>query len=180
MALLRVENGSSISDVDKIRAELSPLGIELAEWPFERIPKISALLVADVLGDDQKEELLRAFDDRFEEQKNRYGYQARDLVVLHTHTPNLDGLLKIFDKCHTHADDEVRYIVDGSGIFGFVMPDGTQVLLTVKAGEYIRIPAKTEHWFVLDQHRRIKAVRYFTNKNGWVATYTGTNLRVRA
>lgn len=179
MALLRREDGRAISDVDKIRAELSPLGIELAEWPFERMPKISALLAVNVLGDEEKDELLRAFDNRFEEQKKCYGYQARDLVVLHTNTPKLDELLKIFNKCHTHADDEVRYIVDGSGIFGFVMPDGEQVLLTVQAGEYIRVPAKTEHWFVLDQRRCIKAIRYFTNKEGWVANYTGTNLRVR-
>ena len=35
--------------------------------------------------------------------------------------------------CDTHADDEVRYIIEGEGIFGFVRPDGTQVELAAGA-----------------------------------------------
>ncbi len=177
MALLQLEAGQTVAILSDIRLELSRLGIELAHWPIERTPKIAPLLAAEILNETQKEELLCAFDERFEDQKRRYGYQARDLVVLHSSVPNLENLLKIFDKCHTHADDEVRYIIDGTGRFGFVAPDGKQMLLTVEAGEYIRVPANTEHWFVLDENRRIKAVRYFTNKDGWVANYTGTPAR---
>ncbi len=178
MAQLKFEDGQIVTTLDNIQKALSRLGIELAQWPFERTPKLSALLASDTLTDVQKEELLIALDDRFENQKRRFGYQARDLVVLHRETPKLDELLKIFNRTHTHDDDEVRYIVDGSGRFGFIMPDKQQVLLTVEAGEYIRVPAETEHWFVLDERRRIKAVRYFTNKEGWVANYTGMSIRV--
>lgn len=178
MAFLRYESGEAVSDLETIRSALAPLNIELNHWPIERTPDIGPLLAADILSSEQKEELLLAFDDRFEDQRTRYGYQARDLVVLHAAVPSLQDLLKVFDKCHTHADDEVRYIIDGSGIFGFIMPDKTQLMLTVQAGEYIRVPKNTEHWFVLDEKRRIKAVRYFTSKEGWVAKYTGTPVRV--
>jgi 1,2-dihydroxy-3-keto-5-methylthiopentene dioxygenase len=43
----------------------------------------------------------------------------------------LNTLLSKFNRCHTHADDEVRYIIDGEGVFGFVRPDGSQVELTI-------------------------------------------------
>jgi 1,2-dihydroxy-3-keto-5-methylthiopentene dioxygenase len=177
MAHLQFEDGKTISNIEDIRRELSPLNIELAHWPIEKTAKVGPLLSASALNDSQKEELLKALDDRFYEQKKMFGYQTRDLVVLHPDVPQLDELLKKFDKCHTHDDDEVRYMVDGAGIFGFILPENKQVLLKVEAEEYIRVPANTEHWFVLDSSRRVKAVRYFTSKEGWVAHYTGTGVR---
>lgn len=178
MAQLKLEDGQIFTDLNDIRRELASLRIELSHWPIEKTQTVGALLKADVLTDSQKEELLKGLDARFEEQKAKYGYQTRDLVVLHAETPNIDSLLKIFDKCHRHSDDEVRYIVDGSGVFGFCLPNGQQALLTVESEEYIRVPAETEHWFVLDENRRIKAVRYFTSKEGWVAKYSGTGVRL--
>jgi 1,2-dihydroxy-3-keto-5-methylthiopentene dioxygenase len=178
MAFLKLENGKTFTDLNDIRRELAPLNIELSHWPIEKTAKVGPLLKADTLTDAQKEELLKELDARFFEQKEKYGYQTRDLVVLHSQVPKLEDMLKIFDKCHTHSDDEVRYIVDGSGIFGFCLPNGTQALLTVEGEEYIRVPQNTEHWFVLDNKRRIKAVRYFTSKEGWVANYTGAKVRV--
>lgn len=178
MAQLRFENGTPLHDLEKIREALAPLKIELAHWPIEKTSQIRELLAADSLTDQEKELLLTALDSRFNEQKEKYGYQTRDLVVLHSKVPKLDEMLAIFDKTHRHGDDEVRYIVDGSGIFGFVMPDGKQALLTIGAEEYIRVPKETEHWFVLDDKKRIKAVRYFTSKEGWVAKYSGTEVRL--
>jgi len=48
----------------------------------------------------------------------------------------------------------------------------------VHAGDYIHVPAGTEHWFVLTPARRIKAVRYFVTTEGWVPRYTDTAIRV--
>lgn len=177
MALLKLENSKTISDLNEIRSYLAPLKIELSHWPIEKTETVGALLHSKTLSDAQKAQLLAELDSRFQEQKEKYGYQSRDLVVLHSEVPNVEELLKKFDRCHRHDDDEVRYIVDGSGIFGFVMPNGEQVTLKVEAEEYIRVPAQTEHWFILDSSRRIKAVRYFTSMEGWVAHYTGTELR---
>lgn len=178
MALLKLEDGRKFLNLDDIRRELAPLHIEISHWPIEMTNIVGSLLTADTLNEQQKENLLKALDDRFEEQKSQYGYQSRDLVVLHPKVPRLEEMLNIFDKCHTHDDDEVRYIVDGAGVFGFCLPTGQQALLTVVKEEYVRIPANVEHWFVLDPDRRIKAVRYFSNKEGWVAHFTGTPVRI--
>jgi 1,2-dihydroxy-3-keto-5-methylthiopentene dioxygenase len=66
----------------------------------------------------------------------------------------------------------VRYIVAGRGYFGFVEPDNGQFLVEVAAGDYINVPAYTEHWFELKDSKRIKAVRYFIDTAGWVPVYT--------
>ena len=177
MAILRLEDATIYTQLSDITPELAPLNIQLNHWPVGAEPEVHNLLKKDVLNDEEKEQLLQALDKYFEELKQTAGYQSRDLVAIHPDIPNLDAMLSKFDKCHIHEDDEVRYIVAGEGIFGFVRPDGSQVELTVQAEEYINVPANTEHWFYLTPQKRVKAVRYFVSTEGWVPRYTGTEIR---
>lgn len=179
MAILRLEDGTTYTQLEDITRELAPLNVQLNRWPVGDNPEIHALLAKDALSDEEKEQVLQALDGYFEELKASAGYQSRDLIVLHPEVPNLDALLLKFDPCHYHTDNEVRYIVAGEGIFGFVRPDGNQVELTVQPEEYINVPANTEHWFYLTPSKRIKAVRYFTTTEGWVPEYTATEKRFR-
>lgn len=157
---------------------LAPLGIQIATWPVP--PEATPLLKKARLEDGEKAAALEAMDVYFEKLKAEQGYKSRDLIVLHPEVPKLDEMLAKFDRCHTHDDDEVRYVVDGEGVFGFVLPDGTQVHLKVEAGEYINVPAGTEHWFYLTEARRIKAVRYFSGTAGWTPKYTETPIQPKA
>lgn len=175
MAHLQTENGET-TDLSEIAAQLSKLGVALHHWPLNE--SVRELLDSDRLDDTQKEQVLQAHDRYFNALQQSDGYQTRDLIVLHKDIPGLDDLLAKFERIHTHDDDEVRYIVDGEGMFGFVFPDGSQVRLTIQPGEYINVPKDTEHWFEVTDARRIKAVRYFTSTEGWVPRYTGTPVRV--
>lgn len=179
MAILELENGTRYTDLQDISSELAPLNIELNRWAVGESQQLRQLLAQDSLNEEEKEQILKSLDSYFEQLQQTAGYQTRDLIVLHPGIPNLDTLLTKFDKIHTHSEDEVRYIVHGEGIFGFVRPDGTQVELTVQPQEYINVPAGTEHWFYLTPARRIKAVRYFTGTQGWTPEYTGTEIRTR-
>lgn len=179
MAILRLEDGTTYTQLSDITRELAPLKIKLNSWPVGDNPEMRELLGKDALDDNQKEQVLQALDGYFEQLKETAGYQSRDLIVLHPEIPNLDTLLSKFDKCHIHADDEVRYIVAGEGIFGFVRPDGSQVEVTVQPEEFINVPANTEHWFYLTAARKVKAVRYFTTTTGWTPEYTDTEIRSR-
>ena len=179
MAILKLEDGTSYTDLQLIRDELASLNITLNYWSVGDNPQLRHLLTKDSLSEDEKELVLQGLDNYFEQLKQTAGYQSRDLIVLHPDTPNLDQLLAKFERVHFHADNEVRYIIDGEGIFGFVRPDSSQVELTIQPEEYINVPAGTEHWFYLTSDRRIKAVRYFTNTEGWVPEYTGTEIRFR-
>src|SRR5512132_692535 len=49
--------------------------------------------------------------------KQKHGYVDEDFVELGPATPNLDIVCAKFDKEHYHTEDEVRFVVDGEGIF---------------------------------------------------------------
>ena len=177
MAILRLENGTTYTQLSDISRELASLNIKLNRWPVGESPELHNLLEKDALSNEEKEQVLQALDSYFQELQQTAGYQSRDLIVLHPEVPNLNSMLSKFNQCHTHADDEVRYIVAGEGVFGFVRPDGSQVEVTVEPEEFVNVPANTEHWFYLTPQQRIKAVRYFTSTEGWMPQYTGTEIR---
>ena len=179
MAILQLEDGTTYTQLSDIARELAPLNVQLNRWTVGEHPEVHQLLAKDALNEEEKEQVLQALDGYFEELKQSSGYESRDLIVLHPEVPNLDALLSKFSSCHYHTDDEVRYIVAGEGIFGFVRPDGSQVELTVQPEEYINVPANTEHWFCLTSSKRIKAVRYFTTTEGWVPQYTDSEIKFR-
>ncbi|HJL43336.1 MAG TPA: cupin domain-containing protein [Myxococcales bacterium LLY-WYZ-16_1] len=174
MAKVRYRDGRTLTDLQQIQKALKPLSVQVAHWP---VTAPAALVDRPALSADEKEAVLRELDGYFERLQAEAGYQSRDLIVLHPQVEGLDGMLAKFDRCHTHDDDEVRYVIDGEGVFGFVLPDGDQLHLTVEAGEYINVPAGAEHWFYLTEKRRIKAVRYFTGTEGWVPHYTQTEVQ---
>jgi 1,2-dihydroxy-3-keto-5-methylthiopentene dioxygenase len=173
MALLIGSDGKKTTDLAAIQARLARIGVTLRHWPAPAGARAHELLEKQALDDAEKEELLKFVDDRFETLKREKGYQMRDLVVIHEGIPNLAELLAKFDKIHTHADDEVRYMLAGTGYFGFVEPDGGQFLLEVSGGDYINVPADSEHWFEMRGCSRCKAVRYFIDTAGWTPLYTG-------
>jgi 1,2-dihydroxy-3-keto-5-methylthiopentene dioxygenase len=180
MAILQKEDGTIVTEIAAIAEILAPLHIHLNHWSVGDRDETLQLLAQESLTELEKENLLQLLDHYFEELQNSAGYKTRDLIVLNPQIPNLDTLLAKFEQAHTHADDEVRYIIDGEGVFGFTLPEGSQVELTVQQEDYINVPANTEHWFHLTPSRRIKAIRYFTSTEGWVPNYTGTPVRFAA
>ena len=178
MAQLRESDGTLRATTADIAVALAPVGVRLERWPVGGGREVEALLARAALDDAEKERLLQALDRYFEKLVSEAGYKARDLIVIHPELADLEAMLARFDRCHTHDDDEVRYIIDGEGVFGFVRPDGSQVELTVSREDYIQVPAGTEHWFRMTAARRIKAVRYFTTTEGWTPRYTATPIRL--
>ncbi len=172
MARIVASDGTETTELAKIQQRLSGIGITLHSWPAPKGERAAALLDQKTLTDAEKEELLKSVDNRFEELKREKGYATRDMIVLHEDIPGLGDILAKFDKIHYHTDDEVRYILAGRGYFGFVEPNGEQFMLEVAAGDYINVPANTEHWFELLDSKRIKAVRYFIDTSGWTPVYT--------
>jgi 1,2-dihydroxy-3-keto-5-methylthiopentene dioxygenase len=177
MAILQLENGTTYQQINDINSELAPLNIQIQRWPVGENLQLSILLAQDQLDEEEKAVILEYLDRYFQQLQATSGYQSRDLMFFHPQLPELDQLLAKFGRAHTHNHDEVRYVIAGAGIFGFVRPDGSQVELTVHAEEYINIPAGTEHWFYLTTYRTIKAVRYFIDTNGWTPAYTETPIR---
>ncbi len=172
MARIISSSGNELKDLPQIQQRLAWLGISLHQWSAPSSPRAQILLEQKVLSDAEKEELLKSVDNRFDELKRDKGYTTRDMIVIHEDIPGLPDMLAKFDKIHYHTDDEVRYILAGRGYFGFVEPSGEQFLFEISAGDYINVPANTEHWFEMKDSKRIKAVRYFIDSSGWTPVYT--------
>jgi 1,2-dihydroxy-3-keto-5-methylthiopentene dioxygenase len=167
MALLRIpDEGRTLSDGAEIRDYLTARGIE-----YERIEPVegtSAQTPAD--------ELLRAYAPKIGELKERGGYVTADIIDVKADTPNLDTMLKKFSSEHWHDEDEVRLIVEGRGVFHIHPAEGPVFALEVEAGDLIRVPKGTHHWFDLCSDRRIRAIRLFQDTSGWTPHYTGSGV----
>lgn len=123
------------------------------------------------MTDAEKAEVLATFDSELEQLKTEGGYVAADIVVLWDKTPDLDMLLGKFSREHHHSEDEVRFVVDGHGIFTIRGRSGRYFEVTVGPGDLITVPADTRHWFTLAEDRRIKCIRLFQDPAGWAAIY---------
>ncbi|MBO9678423.1 MAG: cupin domain-containing protein [Acidovorax sp.] len=158
---------------DDLAAFVQALGVQWLRRPVGAAPALAALLAEPALGEDGKARVVAAVAPIVADECARHGYRSQDLVVLHPGTPGLEEALARFDQAHTHGDDEVRYILDGEGLFGFFDAAGRERVARVGPGDYLRIPAGVEHRFTLTPARRIKALRLFSDTAGWVARYTG-------
>ena len=85
---------------------------------------------------------------------------------------DLDAMLKRFSSEHWHDEDEVRLIVEGRGLFHIHPSDKPVFALEIEAGDLIRVPRGTHHWFDLCGERRIRAIRLFQDQSGWTPHYT--------
>ncbi len=170
MAIVTVEKPKrTLRDDPDITQFLGSKGMVFQRWALPAA--IETLRRNPSLSDAEKADVLKAYKPRLDGEAKDRGYIQADIIVLSPATPNLDGLLAKFDKTHLHDDDEVRYIFDGEGVFGFEPKDGAPFTVTVAAGDYIVVPAKTWHWFTLTAGRSIKAIRLFKDTSGWVPHY---------
>jgi 1,2-dihydroxy-3-keto-5-methylthiopentene dioxygenase len=166
MALLRIpEEHRTLEEESVVRSYLNERGIE-----YERVavPPGSSEYSAD--------ELLRSFGPKVEQLKARGGYVTADVIDVKPDTPNLEAMLKKFSTEHWHDEDEVRLIAEGRGVFHIHPAGGPVFALEVEAGDLIRVPKGTHHWFDLCSERRIRAIRLFQDPSGWTPHYTGSGV----
>jgi 1,2-dihydroxy-3-keto-5-methylthiopentene dioxygenase len=103
--------------------------------------------------------------------KQEHGYRDEDEVSLSKDTPNLEEICAKFDKEHFHTLDEVRFVVEGEGIFDVRNKSDQWVRIVVEAGDLIIIPAKLYHRFLLTSAKNIRCVRLFLSHEGWTPLY---------
>ena len=162
MALVRIPaENRTITDRAELVSFLASRGIE-----YERTSSTS------VKADAPADEVLAAYKDKIDELKARGGYVTADVIDVWPHTPNLETMLNKFNSEHWHDEDEVRFIVEGRGLFHIHPGEGSVFSIEVEAGDLIRVPKGTLHWFDLCVDRRIRAIRLFQDTSGWTPHYT--------
>jgi 1,2-dihydroxy-3-keto-5-methylthiopentene dioxygenase len=112
-----------------------------------------------------------AFQPTLDRLKAERGYVEQDIVELNPETPNLETLCAKFIDEHLHTDDEVRYVLEGEGIFDIRSAEDRWMRVTVEKGDLLVVPADRYHRFLLTEQKHIRCVRLFKDASGWVPQY---------
>jgi len=99
------------------------------------------------------------------------GYVTLDQVGMKPDMPNFDALCQKFVGEHLHTDDEVRFVLQGSGVFEIRSEDDKWMKVIVEPGDFILVPANRFHRFYLTDEKRIQCVRLFKDQSGWAPLY---------
>lgn len=160
------QENRTVHTQEEITALLASHGIDYERWD-------PAHPVAD---NAPAEEILNAYAREIDELKQRGGYVTADVIDVDPNTAGLAEMLAKFNREHWHDEDEVRFIIAGHGLFHIHTTAGTVLAIEVEAGDLIRVPRGTHHWFNLCADRRIRTIRLFQDKAGWTPHYTDSRV----
>jgi 1,2-dihydroxy-3-keto-5-methylthiopentene dioxygenase len=149
-------------DGDVIASTLRTIGVRFERWPTR------------AHGDD----VLAAYAPEIAELKAEGGYQTVDVVRVTPDHPDRAAIRTKFLSEHTHAENEVRFFVEGEGLFTLHHEERVYDVLCTQ-GDLMSVPAGMKHWFDMGEAPHFTAIRLFVNPDGWVASFTGDDISDR-
>lgn len=160
------KTNETVTDFKQIKTYLNSHNILIEKW--EANTKLS--------DDADQETILAAYSHELKPFMEKHGFQTADVINVTPATPNLTAIREKFMKEHRHSDDEIRFFVDGEGIFWFHLDNEEVVAVTCSAGDFMSVPKNFRHWFDLHPNYFVKAIRIFSNIEGWVPHYTDSGV----
>lgn len=168
MAILSIpEKNIEIRNPEEIRTFFNARGIFFDQW------------TCDVKFDDtaSQDEILHAYEKDLKPFMEQGGYLTADVISINRLTENYDAIRAKFLAEHTHSEDEIRFFVDGQGLFWFNLENEPIFNLLCQKGDLISVPAGTKHWFDAGEiDPFVKAIRIFIDMSGWVPHYTSSGV----
>ena len=163
MATVRVPaEGTTLRDPSAVRSRLGAAGITFERWEPAH----------PVAADAPAGEVLAAYSSEIDRLKEEGGFVTADVIDVKPDTAGLEAMLAKFSREHWHDEDEVRFILEGRGVFHIHPREGAVLAIEVGPGDLLRVPRGTWHWFDLCEDRRIRAIRLFQDPAGWTPHYT--------
>ncbi|MEW6283286.1 MAG: cupin domain-containing protein [Candidatus Eremiobacterota bacterium] len=148
---------------------LGSRGIGYEKWDVSGVPR--ELIGYSKFSQEDQQKLLDTWGEDIQRLMRENNYLTADVLAVSDETvPNLDTLLDRFRPEHYHTEDEVRFVISGSGVFGIVQDD-CRFEVHVGPGDLLKVPQGTWHWFDLKADRRIQCVRLFQDTSGWTPYY---------
>lgn len=170
--LTRFDEAGGAPEIDtddgaQIAEAMAPIGVRFERWPLRDLP-------ADATPDS----VMAAYAPEIDALKAEGGYLSVDVVRMTPDNPNrAEARTKFLDE-HRHSEDEVRFFVEGEGLFTLHAAGKVHALLCT-AGDLISVPAGMPHWFDMGPSPRFTAIRLFENADGWIAHFTGDDIAQR-
>jgi len=161
----RPQHGERFIAFSAIQNQLDAIGVQFERWTA------NCLLAADA---DQPT-VIAAYKDSIDKLKQEYGFKSVDVVNLQPNHPEKAAFRQKFLAEHVHADFEVRFFIDGKGLF-YLHTAGKVYAVLCEQGDLISVPANTRHWFDMGENPHFKCIRLFTTEDGWVAEFTGNDI----
>ena len=162
------EASFSSDQYQAIAHKLGQVGVRFEQWQA----------AAPVSAGDEQEKVLAAYSSDIDKLVAAEGYQTVDVVSLSSDHPDKAAMRAKFLDEHTHSEDEVRFFVDGHGLFTLHIESDVYEVMCEK-GDLIGVPANTRHWFDMGPNPNFVAIRFFNNPEGWVANFTGSDIASR-
>jgi 1,2-dihydroxy-3-keto-5-methylthiopentene dioxygenase len=154
-ALLDTEDALAITQA------LNAIGVRFERWPTREVAS----------ADD----VLSTYADEIAALTAEGGYRSIDAMSVTPDHPDRATIRTKFLSEHTHAEDEIRFFVDGEGLF--TLHEGGRVFnMLCTRGDLISVPAGMRHWFDMGAAPHFTVIRLFLNPDGWIATFTGDNI----
>jgi 1,2-dihydroxy-3-keto-5-methylthiopentene dioxygenase len=168
MAILSIpDQAIQLFEPSEIKAFLQQYDVFFDQWSC-------TVTFDDTAGQD---EILEAYSKDLKPFMSSRSYQSADVISIHALTPNYEQLRAKFLAEHTHDEDEIRFFVDGQGLFWFNLQGAPVFNVLCQRGDLISVPAGTKHWFDAGaQQPFVKAIRIFTDMSGWTPIYTASGI----
>lgn len=159
---------SATEDLALIAERLKGIGVRFEQWQAS----------APVAPGASPEDVMAAYRADIDRLVAENGFNSVDVVSIAPDNPNKDAARAKFLDEHYHQEDEVRFFVAGSGLFSLHV-DGKVYEVRCEAGDLIGVPDRTTHWFDMGPEPSFIAIRFFTQPDGWVGHFTGTDIARR-
>jgi 1,2-dihydroxy-3-keto-5-methylthiopentene dioxygenase len=159
---------TTLADHDAISAALKNVGVRFEQWEANQ----------PIAPGATQDEVIAAYRSDIDRLMAENGYQSVDVISLKPDNPDRATFRTKFLNEHTHSEDEVRFFVAGAGQFTLHIKGKVYEVLCEK-GDLIGVPDGTPHWFDMSESPYFVAIRLFTNRDGWVAAFTGEDIAER-
>lgn len=153
------------TDAEEIRQRLNAKEVRFERWEADR----------DLGENPAPEAVITAYQHAIDKLVAEKGYQSWDVISMQADNPQKEVLRGKFLSEHTHGEDEVRFFVEGAGLFCLHL-DGHIYQILCEKNDLISVPAGTPHWFDMGSSPHFTAIRIFDNQEGWIANFTGDTI----